>query len=130
MPKILTVSEARAHLGKALLEVEAGGEVVITRRGKPIATIVPVGYPAEMTETRKLDPSRGLASNAGGAEAPEEVARRIAETGRRSLRGVLACATQRHIPPEQWEEARQEAWASAVRQDKHRRSTRSPKRSE
>ena len=39
-----TVSDtysAKTHLLRLLDEVEAGGEVVITRRGKPIARLVP-----------------------------------------------------------------------------------------
>ncbi|MCU0887874.1 MAG: type II toxin-antitoxin system prevent-host-death family antitoxin [Rubritepida sp.] len=39
-----TVSDtysAKAHLSRLLDEVEAGGEVVITRRGKPVARLVP-----------------------------------------------------------------------------------------
>jgi prevent-host-death family protein len=36
-----TVSEAKAQLSKLLAKVEAGGEVVIGRNGKPIAKLVP-----------------------------------------------------------------------------------------
>jgi prevent-host-death family protein len=37
--------EAKTHLPRLLAEVEAGGEVVITKHGKPIARLVPAGEP-------------------------------------------------------------------------------------
>lgn len=45
-----TVSDtysAKAHLSRLLDEVEAGGEVVITRRGKPVARLVPYAEAAK-----------------------------------------------------------------------------------
>ena len=38
-PRQATVHEAKTHLSRLLAEVEAGGVVVITRRGKPIAKL-------------------------------------------------------------------------------------------
>lgn len=35
----VTVAEAKAHLSKVLKRVERGEEVVITRRGKPVARL-------------------------------------------------------------------------------------------
>lgn len=35
----VTVHEAKTHLSRLLAEVEAGGKVVITRRGKPVARL-------------------------------------------------------------------------------------------
>lgn len=37
--KEVTVHEAKTHLSRLLAEVEAGGSVVITRRGKPVAKL-------------------------------------------------------------------------------------------
>ena len=34
-----TVHEAKTHLSRLLTEVEAGGTVIITRRGKPVARL-------------------------------------------------------------------------------------------
>jgi len=34
--------EAKTHLSELLAEVEAGASVIITRRGKPVARLVPV----------------------------------------------------------------------------------------
>ncbi len=39
--KTANIAEAKAHFSALLAEVEAGGEVVIMRRGKPVARIVP-----------------------------------------------------------------------------------------
>jgi prevent-host-death family protein len=39
--KTANVAEAKAHFSALLAAVEAGEEVVITRRGKPVARIVP-----------------------------------------------------------------------------------------
>jgi prevent-host-death family protein len=37
--------EAKTHLSRLLEEVEAGGEVVVTKHGRPIARIVPIEEP-------------------------------------------------------------------------------------
>ena len=39
--KRATVADTKAHLSALLTDVEAGGELVITRRGKPVARLVP-----------------------------------------------------------------------------------------
>jgi prevent-host-death family protein len=39
--KTTNIAEAKAHFSALLAEVEAGEEVIITRRGKPVARIVP-----------------------------------------------------------------------------------------
>lgn len=39
--KTATVANAKSHLSSLLAAVEAGEEVVITRRGRPIARLVP-----------------------------------------------------------------------------------------
>ncbi|MFM7273675.1 MAG: type II toxin-antitoxin system Phd/YefM family antitoxin [Gammaproteobacteria bacterium] len=36
------MANAKAHLSELLEVVESGGEVVITRRGKPVAQLVPL----------------------------------------------------------------------------------------
>ena len=37
-----TVAEAKAHLSELLARVESGEELVITRRGRPVAQLSPV----------------------------------------------------------------------------------------
>jgi prevent-host-death family protein len=46
MTKSVGVHEAKTHLSRLLDDVAAGEEVVITRRGKEVASIVPVHRPA------------------------------------------------------------------------------------
>ena len=41
MMRTTSVADAKAHLSALLAEVEAGQGFVITRRGKPVARIVP-----------------------------------------------------------------------------------------
>jgi len=37
--------QAKTHLSRLLEEVEAGGEVIVTKHGRPIARIVPIDEP-------------------------------------------------------------------------------------
>lgn len=39
--KTASIAEAKAHFSALLAEVEAGEEVIIMRRGKPVARLVP-----------------------------------------------------------------------------------------
>jgi prevent-host-death family protein len=52
--KIATVREAQHHLSKLLNEVEMGEEIILTRRGKQIARLVPPEK-AEDPRNRKID---------------------------------------------------------------------------
>lgn len=56
----VTLAEAKTHLSHLLDQVEAGEEVVITRRGQPIARITPVEKPKQpvksLAEFRKQMP--------------------------------------------------------------------------
>jgi prevent-host-death family protein len=45
--RTVSLSQARTHLSHLLDQVEAGEDVVITRRGKPIARITPVEKPRQ-----------------------------------------------------------------------------------
>lgn len=44
-----SVAEAKAHLSEILKQVETGRKVTITKRGRPIATIVPIQKEARKT---------------------------------------------------------------------------------
>jgi prevent-host-death family protein len=46
MTKSVGVHEAKTHLSRLLEDVAAGEEVVITRRGEEIATLVPTRRPS------------------------------------------------------------------------------------
>ena len=48
MENVATVCDLRVHLSAYLHQVEAGETVVITRHGKAVGRIVPVGVPLEM----------------------------------------------------------------------------------
>jgi prevent-host-death family protein len=43
MPKTLTLREANQSFSRCIRAVEAGEEFVITRNGKPVARLAPVG---------------------------------------------------------------------------------------
>jgi prevent-host-death family protein len=55
MTKSVGVHEAKTHLSRLLEDVAAGEEVVITRRGEAVASLVPVRHPSE----RRLGIDRG-----------------------------------------------------------------------
>ena len=54
MTKSVGVHEAKTHLSRLLDEVAAGDEIVITRRGEPVAALVARG-----ARTRRLGIDRG-----------------------------------------------------------------------
>lgn len=56
MTKSVGVHEAKTHLSRLLADVIAGEEVVITRRGEAVATLVPVRRPT----VRRLGIDRGI----------------------------------------------------------------------
>jgi prevent-host-death family protein len=56
MTKSVGVHEAKTHLSRLLEDVAAGEEVLITRRGEAVASLVPVRRPS----ARRLGLDRGL----------------------------------------------------------------------
>jgi len=71
MTKSVGVHEAKTHLSRLLEDVMAGEEVVITRRGEEIASLVP----ARRTAVRRLgvDRSRFVVPEDFDAPLPESV---------------------------------------------------------
>jgi prevent-host-death family protein len=63
MTKSVGVHEAKTHLSRLLDEVAAGEEVVITRRGQEVASLVPV---------RTLRPERKFGTERGRLVVPED----------------------------------------------------------
>jgi len=51
----IALAEAKAHLSHVLDRVEAGEELVITRRGKPVARVVPVQHPIVQSVIKVID---------------------------------------------------------------------------
>jgi prevent-host-death family protein len=47
MARTVNIHEAKTHLSRLLLEVAAGGEVVIARAGTPLARLVPLEAPVQ-----------------------------------------------------------------------------------
>jgi prevent-host-death family protein len=43
--KSIALADAKAHLSRFIDRVEAGEELLITRRGKPVARVIPVQHP-------------------------------------------------------------------------------------
>lgn len=41
----VALADAKAHLSRFIDRVEAGEELLITRRGKPVARVIPVQHP-------------------------------------------------------------------------------------
>lgn len=50
----VNLAQAKAHLSKLLDKVEAGEEVVITRRGRPVANISAAARPKEPLRFKEL----------------------------------------------------------------------------
>jgi prevent-host-death family protein len=66
LAKEVSVHEAKIHLSRLLRRVESGEEIVISRRGKPVAKLVPVA-PARR---REMGFDRGLVMIADDFDAP------------------------------------------------------------
>jgi prevent-host-death family protein len=53
-PKVIGAFEAKTHLSQLLDDVESGSEIEITRRGKPVARLVPVQEPLNEDTLQRL----------------------------------------------------------------------------
>jgi prevent-host-death family protein len=54
----VSVARAKARLSEILTEVERGGEVVITRRGRPVARVSPLRGPRKPIDFDLMDALR------------------------------------------------------------------------
>jgi prevent-host-death family protein len=64
--RIRTIADAKAHFAECVREVEAGRSIVLTRHGRAVARLVPIGEGGEVQD-------RGP-SVRGSVRLPEEVA--------------------------------------------------------
>ena len=80
--RALSVAEAKATLSGAIRDVEGGGTVLITRRGKPVAALVRAEDLATLERLRAAGPQQGLASIAGGWEDSDDLVAKIAAASR------------------------------------------------
>jgi prevent-host-death family protein len=71
MTKSVGVHEAKTHLSRLLEDVAAGEEVVITRRGEAVATLVPVQSGA--ARRFGIDAGRFVVREDFDAPLPDEV---------------------------------------------------------
>lgn len=58
--RIINLAEAKAHLSAVLDDVAAGQQVVITRRGRPVARIVPEPAPRKRAASAWVEELRGF----------------------------------------------------------------------
>lgn len=65
--------EAKTHLSELLAAAEAGETVTITRRGTPVARLVPVGGPARADALRRLTQLRSRFAQLGASLSQEEI---------------------------------------------------------
>ena len=67
MSRYVSLSEAKTQLSSLITRAESGEEIVITRRGKPVARIV--GMPAQQEPRRPIN-NMGLRDVADDFDAP------------------------------------------------------------
>ncbi len=58
--RVITLADAKAHLSAVLDDVAAGQEVVVTRRGRPVARIVAEPGPRKRAATAWVSGLRGF----------------------------------------------------------------------
>lgn len=75
------VFEAKNHLTALLDEVEAGGEIVITRRGKPIARLAPLE--TGFNHTKAQTAAEGLRATSKGLTLGGVTLKELISEGRR-----------------------------------------------
>jgi prevent-host-death family protein len=61
MSKTITLREANQAFSRCVREVEAGEEITITRKGRPVARLVPVGGKRVLTPEQEAARARALA---------------------------------------------------------------------
>lgn len=60
MQQIVSLREANQHLSRYVEAVESGAEIVITRRGQPVARLVPVSARERITTEQRQARKRAL----------------------------------------------------------------------
>lgn len=65
--------EAKTHLSELLAAAEAGESVTITRRGQPVARLVPVEGDTRAQATRRIAQLRDRLAGQGTALTPDEI---------------------------------------------------------
>lgn len=65
--------EAKTHLSELLAAAEQGETVTITRRGTPVARLVPVAGPSRVEALRRLSGLRARLAQHGAALSSEDI---------------------------------------------------------
>lgn len=86
--KEVSIAEAKSRLSTWVRSAEHGEVVVITRRGKPVAALVPAAELARLARLRAAGPQAGLAGIAGGWEGAEELVELLEALQRSSGRAL------------------------------------------
>ena len=66
----ISVSEAKGHLTDLVKRAEAGDEVILTRRGRPVARLVPIAVAGDAASRRALMTKLRAAAAARAASGP------------------------------------------------------------
>jgi prevent-host-death family protein len=53
MREIISIRDANQHLSRYLEKVEEGAEIIITRRGKPIARVLPIVSRTHLSDAQR-----------------------------------------------------------------------------
>jgi prevent-host-death family protein len=61
MKELISIREANQHLSRYVDAIRDGGEIVITRRGKPVAKLIGIKEANGLTEAQKSARNRTLA---------------------------------------------------------------------
>ena len=80
--QIIGAFEAKTHFSRIIGEVEKGADYVITRRGKPVAKIIPFQKEPEMTRLDVLEKFQELRKKYRGKPGDFNI-REAIEEGRR-----------------------------------------------
>ena len=60
MKELISIREANQHLSRYVDAIQDGGEIVITRRGKPVAKLIGIKEANELTRAQKDARNRTL----------------------------------------------------------------------
>lgn len=88
MSKEVSIAEAKSQLSTWVRSAEHGQAVVITRRGKPVAALVPATDLEQLARLRAAGPQAGLAGLAGGWEGSDQLVESLEQLKRSSSRAL------------------------------------------
>ena len=66
MKQLINIREANQHLSRYINAVQSGDEIIITRRGIPVAKLTAIAKSSELNDTQKAARKRSLARMSKG----------------------------------------------------------------